>query len=118
MSLIPLKFTPRVFIIGIALVTTTWFWYLGLIHSPIVNPPLPGKHSPASLSEVSGDSASAEESALARAYWQRYPDVGQDSYFGINGVMGIRGARAHYQQHGRLEGRVWGIQPNPAEKAP
>ena len=118
MTSIPLRFPPRVVIICITLVTTTWFWYLGLITSPVLNNALTGEHGPAGLSKLTERPASAEEIEMANAYWQRYPDVGQDSYFGRNGVMGIRGARAHYQQHGRHEGRIWGIQPDAVDNDP
>ncbi len=53
--------------------------------------------------------APSEEPAFARAYWTRYPDVGADPYYGANGELGRRGARQHYNRHGRFEGRRWGL---------
>ncbi len=47
------------------------------------------------------------EEQLARAYWTRYPDVAADSFYGMNGRLGIMGAREHYAKHGRREGRLW-----------
>lgn len=56
--------------------------------------------------------AGAEESntrALAEAYWNRYPDVAEDNFFGRHGKLGVAGARSHFQRHGRQEGRKWGV---------
>jgi hypothetical protein len=50
----------------------------------------------------------AAEEALARAYWERYPDVRASALYGEKGRLGILGAREHFTQHGRREGRVWG----------
>jgi len=49
------------------------------------------------------------ELALAQAYWHRNPDVAQDGFFGVDGALGTFGAREHYDRHGRLEGRRWGL---------
>lgn len=48
------------------------------------------------------------EAALAHAYWERYPDVRASALYGEKGHLGILGAREHFMQHGRREGRVWG----------
>ncbi len=53
------------------------------------------------------------EEALAEAYWQHYPDVGADPFFGRDGEMGVHGAREHYQMHGRREGRQWPVITKP-----
>jgi hypothetical protein len=50
----------------------------------------------------------AAEEALARAYWERYPDVRANPLYGEKGSLGVLGAREHFMQHGRREGRVWG----------
>jgi hypothetical protein len=50
----------------------------------------------------------AAEEKLAHAYWARYPDVRASALYGENGRLGILGAREHFMQHGRREGRVWG----------
>ena len=47
------------------------------------------------------------DALLAERYWQRYPDVAGDRYFGRDGEAGPQGARAHYDKHGRVEGRIW-----------
>ena len=49
----------------------------------------------------------AEVRRRAEAYWNRYKNVGADAHYGRNGALGIYGARAHYQKHGRYEGRIW-----------
>lgn len=45
--------------------------------------------------------------ARARDYWQRNPDVAGDAYYGNDGPLGVLGARQHYEDHGRREGRQW-----------
>lgn len=50
-----------------------------------------------------------QERRLAEAYWSRYPHVRADDVFGPAG-MGIAGARAHYERHGRQEGLRWGLE--------
>ena len=54
------------------------------------------------------DIDTAAEEKLARAYWDRYPDVAKSDVYGVGGRLGILGAREHYMRHGRREGRVWG----------
>ena len=59
--------------------------------------------------EMSGSPAAFEEIELAYKYWQRYPDVAQDSVWGELGEFGIRGAKEHFDRHGRYEeDRNWG----------
>ena len=53
----------------------------------------------------------AEERALAEAYWRRNPDVAADRYYGIEGQLGTAGALEHYRHHGQREGRSWGVLP-------
>jgi len=48
------------------------------------------------------------ETAFAKAYWARNPDVAQSSYCGEGGALGVFGAREHYDRMGRAEGRAWG----------
>lgn len=84
-------------------------YYLGAGHSPLI-----GGRDAASQSEFLRQMAArsdidlAEEERLARAYWARNPDVAADAYFGQHGRLGIFGARAHLERHGRREGRAWG----------
>lgn len=48
------------------------------------------------------------EEALAAIYWQRYTDVAVNDYYGEKGRLGTIGARRHFQDFGRAEGRKWG----------
>jgi hypothetical protein len=50
----------------------------------------------------------AAEATAAAAYWARYQDVAADGYYGRGGPLGAFGARQHYLDHGRREGRQWG----------
>jgi len=45
----------------------------------------------------------------AQKYWNAYPDVAQDAFFGLHGTAGCQGAYEHWTRHGRQEGRVWGV---------
>ena len=50
----------------------------------------------------------AEESALADAYWRRYPAVAADPRYGPGGPFGLLGARMHYGAIGWDAGYEWG----------
>jgi len=43
----------------------------------------------------------------AELYWNQYPDVAKDDFFGRSGQAGCGGAYEHWTRHGRQEGRVW-----------
>jgi hypothetical protein len=43
----------------------------------------------------------------AEDYWERYPEIRTHHYFGEHGPLGVDGARQHYLQHGRHEGRTY-----------
>jgi hypothetical protein len=47
------------------------------------------------------------ELELAYAYWRLYPDVRQDPHYGEHGDLGFEGARRHFEDCGRFEGRKW-----------
>ncbi|MDE1150007.1 MAG: FkbM family methyltransferase [Azospirillaceae bacterium] len=47
----------------------------------------------------------AAEIKLAYGYWRRYPDVAGHDYYGEFGTLGYEGARRHFIDHGRTEGR-------------
>lgn len=51
------------------------------------------------------------ETQLARAYWQRYPDIAQSTVWGENSQLGILGPRDHFKYLGRSQGKAWGVQP-------
>lgn len=79
-------------------------WLVGVAGSPLFQPERP----PATDAGDRAADRDPAELALARAYWNRYPDVANHPYFGENGILGTNGARAHYQLHGKAEGRRWG----------
>ncbi|HEY9081017.1 hypothetical protein [Magnetovibrio sp.] len=43
----------------------------------------------------------------ARKYWETYPDVAENAFFGRQGGGGCKGAYEHWTRHGRQEGRIW-----------
>ena len=43
----------------------------------------------------------------AEIYWNQYPDVAKDDFFGRSGKVGCNGAYEHWIRHGRQEGRAW-----------
>jgi hypothetical protein len=50
----------------------------------------------------------AKEERLAKAYWQRNPNVARSKIWGKNSPMGILGPRDHYRFYGMREGLKWG----------
>jgi len=48
-----------------------------------------------------------QETALAKIYWSKHPNVMSDAYFGKDGRLGIYGARQHFRKHGKNEGKNW-----------
>lgn len=77
--------------------------------TPLLNSLLAERdHYLAAVSEQMSVDPSAEE-AEAKAYWGRYPDVAANDYYGPGGPLGLLGARQHYRDHGRREGRRWGL---------
>ena len=84
-------------------------YLIGALNSPMLDRGLAARRTmlEAVAREPAGDSQ--KEPALAEAYWARYPDVAADAFFGRAGKLGVRGAREHYQRHGRNEGRIWGL---------
>ena len=59
-----------------------------------------------------------EERVLAESYWLRYKDIREDPFWGEQGRMGIWGARDHYKQFGKREGRIYQpiIRPTDMQK--
>ncbi|MBT8353391.1 MAG: hypothetical protein KJO60_02645 [Desulfofustis sp.] len=82
-------------------------WLHGLLSSQIYDPEVytPLRKSAALLRDNAAKHT--EELELAKAYWLRYTDVRTHSFFGEEGPLGIAGAREHYLQHGRREGRIY-----------
>lgn len=82
-------------------------WLIGFLQSPLFRPEI---HQERLLAEKYSKEQAPDylaEKSLAEAYWQRYPDVIDHFYYGKQGPMGIYGAREHYQQHGKREGRIF-----------
>ncbi|THB74557.1 MAG: hypothetical protein D6B25_13305 [Desulfobulbaceae bacterium] len=96
-------------------------WFYGLSESPVRQPEQFNQQQYLNkfLRENAPDFAA--ERALAEGYWLRYPDIGSNDYFGKNGPMGLYGARDHFEQFGRKEGRIFAPliseEKGPAEKA-
>jgi hypothetical protein len=100
-----------------AVVAASWLVYAyGAWHSPLLDSQLAAQQ--AYLTQVLRGASidMVEEQRQADLYWSRYPDVANDRYFGRDGAMGVRGAREHFERHGRREGRIWGDAPAPAAK--
>lgn len=99
------------------LVTSSAFWTLGLLQSPLIKPKAQQEGFIVERAKQEQDPEYLAEKALAEAYWQRYPDIKNDSYFGEKGPMGINGAREHFKQYGKSEGRKYGPIQVPRDKA-
>ena len=90
------------------MVCSVLLWFQGLSNAPFTPARQAALKKHMQQQAVKKDPAMEEERRLANGYWQRYPDVAAHEYFGRNGLMGIGGARAHYTQYGKAEGRHWG----------
>ncbi len=53
------------------------------------------------------------EKELARAYWDRYPDVRESPIWGEQSDLGVLGPRDHFRHIGRVLGYAWGLQVLP-----
>lgn len=81
----------------------------GALNSPVLAPTLAARKAYIAQVIRTHRIDPAAERALAEAYWDRYPDVAKDPYYGRHGALGIEGARAHYERYGKREGRKWGL---------
>jgi hypothetical protein len=93
------------------LATCLALWLHGLMTSPLVKPHV---HEERRFIEhfLQGNRPDLQaEGSLARAYWQRYADIRVDAFYGEQGPNGLFGARLHYEQHGRGEGRIFAPLP-------
>lgn len=88
--------------------TSCVLWIFGLFTSPLTSPSTKAERRYVETYIQSHSPDLDKVRVLAELYWKRYPDVGQDHHYGRNGIMGIYGARNHYDQHGKVEGREWG----------
>ena len=98
---------------ALAITAVAWAMYaMGAADSPLLS--RVERQRQAYLDEILRNAQTADLTAerdLAEIYWQRYPDVANDGFFGRNGQMGVFGAREHFERHGRREGRIWGRNP-------
>ncbi len=90
------------------LTLSTLAWLYGLINSSILDPELRADKQYGAIKLNEEKAADTELRLLAEAYWLRYPDIRNHHFFGENGPNGLAGAREHYRQHGRYEGRIYG----------
>lgn len=98
-----------------AVAVSTLLWFAGLLNSPVVEPEL-AREKQFLNQFITANSPDLEaERALAHGYWRRYPDIRDHSHWGEQGPMGIWGARDHYRQHGRREGRIFQPLPEPED---
>lgn len=91
----------------IALTISIVLWGRGLFDSPVFMPEkYEEQHHRRNLVKEE-DPDYREEKVCAEAYWQRYPDIEKNDYFGREGPLGIAGPWEHYTLYGRREGRIW-----------
>ena len=102
-----LKFTGRFLITTGTLIICSVLWLQGLLNSQITNPERTAQRALVNRSVQENSADFQAEKVLAEAYWLRYPDIREDSSYGKNGSMGIFGPRAHYEQHGKGEQRIF-----------
>lgn len=80
-------------------------------HSALLHPELAARKAHYEQLSSEGRIDAQREASLAGAYWRRYPDVAQNPYFGEGGLLGVFGAREHFERAGRAEGRRWDGEP-------
>lgn len=90
----------------------------GALHSPVLDRRLVERDAYLAGIIREGSIDMAEERRFAELYWDAYPHVGGDRYFGRDGAMGVLGAREHYNRHGRREGLLWGDELAPRMTPP
>jgi hypothetical protein len=98
-------FRYRPIAVAVVLSLSASLWLAALLQSPIRHPHL--------MVERQLTPELEETRSLAEAYWSRYRDVRDHEYYGKNGEMGIYGAREHYKNYGKREGRIFGPIPLP-----
>lgn len=101
----------------VVLISSAVIWAAGLFQSPLFNPEILQERLFVQRYQKEHASDHLAEKILAEAYWKRYADVRNDPYFGEKGPMGIFGAREHYKQHGKREGRIYAPVHIPGDMA-
>jgi len=84
-----------------AIITSSALWLNGFLTEPNYSRTI----------TATDDRAYMAEKILAEEYWHRYPDIGESTYWGPKGPLGIYGPRDHYEQYGKDEGRVFFMVP-------
>lgn len=92
-----------------AVIASAILWLYNARLSPIFTPTGVNEQKTATLSNNQQSPQDKDEQRLAEAYWKRYEDVRNHTYWGESGAMGIKGPRHHYEHYGKLEGRTWGL---------
>ena len=101
-----MKDRVRQLLFGLFLLSLGAYAY-GAFTSSLFNPRLADERAYLMTASRMPEADPEEVRRRAEAYWSRYPDIAADAHFGRDGALGIYGARAHYQKHGRYEGRTW-----------
>lgn len=94
-----------------AVIISSCLYLTGLFHSSIIDEQRGNETQYLQEYIDSHQHESREEKILAESYWRRYRDIRENNYWGVKGPLGIWGARDHFNQHGRQEGRIF--QPIP-----
>ena len=97
----------EVWIIAAVIPLSILLWVHGLLTSEILDPEIQAQKRQAAVRLRDAATVSTNELEAARAYWLRYEDIRLHPLFGEHGPLGIAGAREHYRQHGRHEGRIY-----------
>lgn len=97
----------RLLVSAAVLISSTVIWGVGLKQSPLFQPEIQKEFLYVKRYKMEHTPDRLAEKILAEAYWLRYPDIRSDGYFGEKGPIGIYGAREHYEQHGKREGRLY-----------
>lgn len=107
MKIVKTPYSFKFWVTGVALAISCVIWLIGFLQSPLFRPEIYQERLRAEklLKEQSPDYLA--EKNLAEAYWMRYPDIIDHSYYGKQGPMGVYGAREHFKQHGKREGRIF-----------
>lgn len=94
---------------GLVFAVSLSVFALAIVHSPVIDDVLAQERVVLNKHARSDQVDVIRETLFAQAYWARNPDVAAHPFFGAKGALGIFGAREHYDRHGRLEGRIWGL---------
>lgn len=109
--------TLLVLLTVVSICTSLFFYFNGLSRTSIFNPQKRYEEKFVQKYIEENDPDYHEELILAQSYWLRYEDVNDNDYWGVNGPMGIWGARDHFLQHGKREGRIFARVYRPDDMA-